>query len=199
MGEIVGKMFGGLREGMLQRDRQQLESVQRMDDQVDVLEADILRYLAELRTRSLTERESDEVALAMRVADGFESVGDVIETDLIGLGYRVLDENIESSEAMRYLFQELGNRVASTIDLAVQAVGEGDERAAAEVLTIKADIDHIIQEALDIQSKGIAGVSPAEIEMLRMEMTALENLKRIHTYLKRIAREIVPEAVRSSA
>ena len=28
------------------------------------------------------------------------------------------------------------------------------------------------------------------------ELKALESLKRIHTYLKRIAREIIPQAVR---
>ncbi len=197
MGEIVGQMFGDLREGMLERDRAKLESVQRMDDQVDVLEGDILRYLGEVRTRSLTERESAELGLAMAVADTFESVGDVIETELVGMGYRVLDEGIESSEAMRYLFQDLGDKIESALDLAVRAVREGDERAAAEVLTLKTDIDHIIREALAIQSKAIAGVSADQIEIFRMEMTALENLKRIHTYLKRIAREIVPEAVRS--
>ena len=42
-------------------------------------------------------------------------------------------------------------------------------------------------------------LSGTDIEMIRMEMTALENLKRIHTHLKRIAREIVPEEVRSTA
>ena len=50
---------------------------------------------------------------------------------------------------------------------------------------------------LELQSRVLAQVGPEQIEQMRMEMTALENLKRIHTYLKRIAREIVPEAVRA--
>ena len=64
------------------------------------------------------------------------------------------------------------------------------------MLTIKADIDHLINQALEIQSQALAELGPEQIEIIRMEMTALENLKRIHTYLKRIAREIVPQEVR---
>jgi hypothetical protein len=41
------------------------------------------------------------------------------------------------------------------------------------------------------------GTALLAAEVLRMEMTTLENLKRTHTHLKRIAREIVPEAVRT--
>ena len=57
-----------------------------MDDQVDVPDGEIPGYPDEVRKRSLTERESAEVGLAMAVADTFESVGDVIETELVGLG-----------------------------------------------------------------------------------------------------------------
>jgi hypothetical protein len=64
------------------------------------------------------------------------------------------------------------------------------------VLTIKEDIDRLINQALELQSQALAEVGPEQIEVMRMEMTALENFKRIHTYLKRIAREIVPLAVR---
>ena len=74
---------------------------------MDVLESEILRYPGEISTQSLAEHESEAVALAMKVADGFESVGDVIETDLVGLGYRALDEDIQASEAMSYLFQQI--------------------------------------------------------------------------------------------
>ena len=74
---------------------------------------------------------------------------------------------------------------------------EEDERAADEVLTIKADIDHLIGKALELQSQTLARIDPEKVALMRMEMTVLENLKRIHTLLKRIVREIVPQAVRA--
>ena len=199
MGEIIQQMLDGLRTGWLGRDRGKLEDVQKMDDQIDVLENEILNYLSAVRKQELTEKEGNEIALIMKVADGFESVGDVIETDLVGLGYRALDENIQSSDAMRVLFRELGDKLKTALDSTIRAVREDDERAADEVLTIKADIDHLIGKALELQSAALAQVSPEQITLMRMEMTVLENLKRIHTLLKRVAREIVPQAVRASS
>jgi phosphate:Na+ symporter len=196
MGEIVLQMFAGLRKGMLERQRSQLEAVQKMDDQVDVLEGELLRYLGTLRTQTLSENESAEVALAMKVADTFESVGDVVETDLMKVGYRMLDENIQVSEAMRHLFHELGDKLEEALQSTITAVREDDERAADKVLTIKADVDHLISQALELQSTALAELGPEQIDVIRLEMTALENLKRIHTYLKRIAREVVPQEVR---
>ncbi len=196
MGEIVEQMFIGLRQAMLERKRGKLEEVQRMDDQVDVLEGEIFRYLGEVRTQTLSEKESIEVGQAMKASDGFESVGDVIETDLVGLGYKALDNNIQTSDSMRYLYDELGDKLSAAIKLTIRAVRDVDQRAAAEVLTMKADINHLITQALDLQSRALAGVGPDQIEIMRMEMTVLENLKRIHTYLKRIAREYVPKEMR---
>ena len=195
MGEIVYRMFSDFREAMLKQERNKLEEVQKMDDQIDVLEGEIFRYLGEVSARSLTEQESADVALAMKVADEFESVGDVIESNLTSLGYMVLDENIQPSDAMRYLFDQLGDKISTAIDATVRAVRDADQRAAGEVLTMKADIDHLINQALELQSSALAEVGPDQIKVIRMEMTAVENLKRIYTYLKRIAREIVPAEV----
>ena len=61
---------------------------------------------------------------------------------------------------------------------------------------MKADIDHLINQAMAIQSEALASLDEDQVERLRMEMTALKNLKRIHTYLKRIARKILPSEVR---
>jgi Na+/phosphate symporter len=63
---------------------------------VDVLEGEILRYLARFRKQELSDEENRDVALSMKGADLFESVGDVIETELVNLCYRVKDEGIET-------------------------------------------------------------------------------------------------------
>jgi phosphate:Na+ symporter len=195
MGDIVGSMFADLREAMLARDRDKLLEVQRKDDQVDVLEGEILRYLAAVSKQKLTDEEGQEMALAMKASDLFESVGDVIETDLVTLGNRVLDESIEISDSMRVLLQELGDKMAHAMTLTTEAVREDNQTAAQEVLTMKSDIDRLLAQALELQTRSLVEEDKG-IETTRMEMTLLENLKRMHTYLKRIAREVLPEDVR---
>lgn len=195
MAEITQKMFIGFRQGILQRQRAALEEVQKMDDQIDVLEGDIFKYLGTLRKQELSEQEGEELALAMKVTDELESVGDIIETDLVGLGYKVLDKDMQASDAISYLFEELGDKLNVAFGAIIRAIKDLDEQAADEVLTMKSDINHLLQRALDIQSSEIAGVGPDQIEVIRLEMTAFENLKRIYTHLKRTAKEVTPAVV----
>lgn len=196
MGEIVYQMLTEFREGSLRRDVNKLRAVQEMDDQVDVLEGKILRYLGTLRQQPLTEQESDYIELAMITADEFESIGDVIETDLTNLAYRTIHEKIQPTETIRHIHTKLGNKLLDALSLTIRAVKEDDQGAANDVLNMKTEIDHLIMQAIDIQSLALAKVGSKQIEAIRIEMTILENFKRIYTFLKRIARKVVPPELR---
>ena len=192
MGEIVLQMFTGLAEGVLKRDRKTLEEIKKMDDRVDILEREVFRYLGALRAQPLSETESKGLGFAMIAADEFESVGDVIESEMVDLGLRALDDGHRASDTVRYLYEQLGDKIAQALETTIRAVREVDQVAAKEVIDMKRDVDHLVEAALAIQSEALAGIDARQIENLRAEMTALENLKRIHTYLKRIARNILP-------
>lgn len=195
MGDLVTEMFSDLRVAMLERDREKLAAVNRRDDQVDVLEAEILRYLSTVRKQELTDEEGHEIAVAMKAVDLFESIGDVIETELVNISYRFLDENIKASDTIRHLLEEMGDKLSSALILATKAIREMDQKAAQEVLNMKQEIDWLLEQALEVQSKSLAD-EDRDIEVIRMEMTVFNNLKQIQTYLKRIARQLLPEELR---
>ncbi len=194
MGDLVSAMLTDLRKAILEGNRDNLMGVKDKDDQVDVLEGEILRYLAKLRKQELTDIEGQEVALAMQATEIFESVGDIIETDLVDMGYRVLEEKISVSETMRHLVGHLADKMEETLASTSKAVRELDQKAAQNVINMKADIDSSIAEALEVQSESMVSAE-ADIELIRMEMTLLDNLKRIHTYCKRIVRHVLPSNV----
>ena len=194
MGDLVSAMLTDLRKAILEGNRDNLMGVKDKDDQVDVLEGEILRYLAKLRKQELTDIEGQEVALAMQATEIFESVGDIIETDLVDMGYRVLEEKITVSETMRHLIGHLADKMEEALASTSKAVRELDQKAAQNVINMKADIDSSIAEALKVQSESMVSAD-ANIELIRMEMTLLDNLKRIHTYCKRIVRHVLPENV----
>lgn len=60
---------------------------------------------------------------------------------------------------------------------------------------MKNDIDRLLAQAHELQTRSLVEEDKG-IETTRMEMTLLENLKRIHTYSKRIVRDVLPEDVR---
>ena len=147
----------------------------------------VQQMFAELR-EGVLNRERHKLEALRRMDDQV----DVLETDLVDLGYWTLDEDIQTSAAVRYLLRELSDKLSSALDATIRAVRETDQCVVEEVLTMRADIDYLSKQTLELQSKALADVGPEQIEVLRMEMTTLENLKRIHTHLKRVAREIVP-------
>lgn len=195
MGEIVHRMLSEFRLGSMNRDRRKFEKVREMDDKVDILESEVLRYLGAIRQQPLTEQESSYIERVMITADEFESIGDVIEYDLTNLAYRALDENIQPSETMRHLNSKLGEKLIEAISATILAVKNDDQNAANDVLNMKQDISSLIKQAMDIQSKELARVSKDHIEAIRMEMTILDSFKRIYTLLKRIAKKVAPPEV----
>ena len=61
---------------------------------------------------------------------------------------------------------------------------------------MKPEINRLLSEALELQTKGLKDLESDRIESIRVEMTALESLKRIYTHLKRVTREFVPQEIR---
>ena len=98
IGAIASSMLREVGPALGERDRSRLESIARRDDEVDILEAAVLEYLAKIRQRLLTEQESlDHQGLMSAVGD-LEGLADVIETDLVGLIQRVGDRTLPSDE-----------------------------------------------------------------------------------------------------
>ena len=74
-----------------------------------------------------------------------------------------------------------------------------DETAAAGVLALKDEIRRLADEALRRQSERIAVPEPRHLKLVQLEMELLENLRRIYTLAKRVARDFVPEKVADNA
>ena len=199
MGEIITEMLARLEEGFLQRDKQKLEEVTLMDDKVDILNEAILEYLSEIRQHSLTEHQSSEFQSLMSATVNLESLADIIETDLAGIGKDFLNTDIRPSETTRLLLRELADKVVLAVANLVRAISENDETAAAEVIAQKDDIRLLAQQAQQLQSERIAVKEAGHLQLVQMEMEILEHLRRIYTLAKRVARDFVPEEVASHA
>jgi len=199
MGEIITEMLTRLDEGFLQRDKQKLEEVAMMDDKVDILNEAILEYLSEIRQHNLTEHQSAEFQSLMSATVNLESLADIIETDLAGLGKDFTNTDIQPSETTVLLLRELSGKVVQAVGNLVRAIRENDETAAAEVIALKDDIRLLASQALQLQSERIAVREPGHLQLVQMEMEILEHLRRIYTLAKRVAKDFVPEEVASNA
>lgn len=195
LGEVVKEMFSLLPEAVENRDTKALKHIAQMDDQVDLLESGIVEYMGKIQQSSLSESESRIYLNLMIVTSNLESIGDVIESDIIGIANQIFDKKIKVSETMRAMLSELGQVVANSLDLTIEAVRDDNQNIAQEVVALKQEVDRRIADALAHQARKLSEQGRSRITIFRLEMELLEALKRIHTLSKRIARSVLPEEI----
>ena len=197
MGEIINKMFAGLRDAVDKRDREGCIDVLKMDDQVDILHDAILEYLSEIHVEPLTDRQSDEFQSLMSATINLENLADVIETELVEVAIEFIERKSDPDQTTLLLLGGLADRVQDSVAECIRAVRESDEKAAEDVISRKADIGRLAAEFLDHQARRIG--SGDQLELVRLEIGLLEKLRRVYTLSKRVAKEMVPEEVASKA
>ena len=193
LGELVKNMLARIKPGFLKKGRNHLEAIARMDDQVDILYAHIIEYLGNIHKQPLSEAESDEFLDLMSATDNLESIGDVIESDILKLGYRVQEEELPVSETMQAALNDMMSTTRQAVDKAILAVEKRDEHAARDVLSLKRVLDGKIHAVLEHQARKLAVTTGPRLELFRVEMELTENVKRIYTLAKRIARTALPK------
>lgn len=199
MGEITVSMMSELKQAMQDRDRKALDDVLKLDDKVDILHEAILEYLAQIRRETLTDRQSREFQALMGATVNLEGLADVIESELVGLGKQIIDSDMKLDDATSELFSELGGTVTTAVEQVIKSIRESDEQAAQAVIQCKDDIRRMADMALASQSERMSTAEAGNIPMIMLEFEMLDNLRRVYTLAKRIAKDFVPEEVAEKA
>ena len=195
VGKVLEGMWGRLGEAFESRNRDTFDEVARMDDQIDILHAEIVGYLGEIRQREMSDAESRDFLGLMSASTYMESMGDVLETTLVDLGHRMLDKDIQVSENMNLALKGLGQTAGESVRAAVRSITEESETAAQEVLSLRGEVSRQIEEVMEHQASKLSPDDPQRLDKFRLETGLVDSLKRIYTLAKRIARIEIPKVV----
>ena len=198
MGEVVEQMLERLGTGLQSGSRRALDEIHRLDDQVDILHKHILSYLGEIRRQPLTDRESQEFLTLMSTSDYLESIGDVVEDGLAEVGHKMLNEGVQPSEETLLMLTDIYRAVSKAVGESVEAVKGNDQKAAQEVLALQGEVNRSITQVFQRQAERLAIDDPERPTVFRLEMAIVDNLKRIYTLSKRIAKLLLPKELLSS-
>ena len=199
MGDRVKAMLQDIMTAIIKGDRTQLRKIAKIDDEVDILHGHIVTYLGHISQKALTEEQTRVLVDLMAATNDLENIGDIIETDLVYLGNQGIDEQVSISEETREILRKLHHVVSTTAELAIDAVMENDERAAQEVIAMKADINRLMDSAAKHESKRLVAEEPNRLAAYTLEMDVIEKLKRIYYFSKRMAKAVMPEDVSEHA
>ena len=178
---------------------ERLADIARRDDEVDILEVEILDYLARLRQGSLSEEESREFQGLMMAADNMESLADVVETDLVALGRKIVDISASTGEETRELLLELYTMVYRSVEMMTKAVRDNDQRAAESVMLMKDDVRELSERLATRKAQRLTADDRDYLELVRLEMSFVDHMRRIYTLSKRIVKVILPPALAQRA
>ncbi len=188
LGERVYDMFQRILPAILSVSRNDLEAVAKMDDDVDILHGFIIDYLRKIGHESLTEEQTREFVDLMEVANNFENTGDIIETDLVGVGLNCVTEKVTIGESTAAIIGKFHKAVGESMDDIHLAVTGPDLPAAQRVLTRKDIISMLADEAGSHLAQRLLSDEPDRLAAYNRETEIIENIKRIYYFTKRTAK-----------
>ena len=193
MGKRVMEMLQRIMPAILSGDRRTLSEIAKIDDEVDALHGYIIKYLGQLSQQQLSDKQTGNLVDLMSAVNDLENIGDLIETDLIHLGHERIEHGVSISPATQKILTKLHKMVSDTVEIATSALMEEDLTAAQEVISMKTEIDKLVDSAARHQVKRLVADEPNRLAAYALEIDITGKLKRIYYHANRIAGTVVPE------
>ncbi len=168
--------------------QEDLTALAKMDDDVDALHGAIVTYLGRLSQEDLLQAQTETLSKYMAVANYIESIGDIVETNLVEAGYRREEQNLQISTATQQVLQYLHRRVFWAVEAALEALRSSDRHLAEEVMAAKGEINQLVYEAETHLTQRLTAAGPNRLATFRIETEIVEYLKRVYYFAKRIAK-----------
>lgn len=107
--ELLQTMLVEMKGAFRSKDLAKVTSIREMDVKIDTLHKSIMRFLAKLSQQELSERESELCINYMYIQNELESIGDVIDKNIMVLTAKKIEQNLVFSEEG---FKELEHLIA---------------------------------------------------------------------------------------
>lgn len=190
VGRRVGNMLDDVLAPMLDGPVEKLDEVALLDEEVDVLYQRIVEFLGKVSKLELSDREMQELMQLMRVANHMETIGDVIEIDLVAIGRRRAELNLHVSQVTRAKLQTLHAECVRLVRQAGRAVVEADAELAGAIVTDKLAMTTLFGEVEKHQVGRLVAAEPQRLEAYAVEMDIVDRLNRIFYHARRIAKNV---------
>ena len=188
LGHLVKSMIDRSLDAAMSGSEDDAAALSRLDDDVDTLYEEIIRYLGKLSQAALINPQPQYLQNFVGIANYLENIGDVVEKDLIAVVGKRNRKRLSISESTAAELRALATEVSRAFDLALTAVETGDPGDALDVLESKEAVSALAEEANAHLAKRLVADEPNRLENFQMETEIIEIYKRFNTLTRRIAR-----------
>jgi len=191
MADIVADMLRRAIRGFRDQEVELVEAIERQDDQVDVLNREIKRYVTKLSQQSLSHEESRREIDLLSFSNNLENLGDIVDRNLMELAKKKIYSGVNFSEAGQKEIEELHGRVLQNLETAIAAFTANDPALARRVLAAKAEISQVEREFRQNHIRRLHEGYRESIETSEIHLDVLTNLKRINSHITAVAYPIL--------
>jgi phosphate:Na+ symporter len=178
----------------LKSDNEQLaRDAARRDDQVDLLDAEIKKFLTRLVTDETDHRDADEQMRQLRYLSQLEMIGDIVDKNICELVLKKIRLGAAFSAEGASELDDFQRRVAENLLIAETAFTTRDPKLAEQLLRNKERLNWREQELRDRHfSRLTAGLQPSH-ETSAIHLDLLAHLRRINSAAAHVAYAIMEE------
>ncbi len=191
--EIVSRMLSDAWTAMNTNDEKLVRKVSQRDDQVDLLDTEIKRFLTTLAREDNEHFDSAEQMRQLRYLSELETIGDIIDKNICELVLKKIRLGISFSDEGQKGIQDFYDKIRENFQIAESAFPIRDKQLAQQLLRHKQRIDQYERELRDQHFARLnAGLSEA-VETSAIHLDLLTHLKRINSCITHVAYAILQD------
>jgi phosphate:Na+ symporter len=192
MGEYVEDMLRDILPLALTGSADDIEKIAERDTLVDRLYAKIVHYLGAVSVEALSPQETDYLMRLFDIAERIEDIGDVIETRMVTLGLRRIDDQVFVSPGTLQHIERVHDMVLKAYAIMLDVIRDQDREKLAQLEVIKHDLDRLTEGAARHEVERLMVTEPNRLKTFSREVEAINHLRDIFRQCRRIAKKAIP-------
>ncbi len=185
--EIAVGMSDNTIEVFKRKDAAFVDTLKEENRKIEILEAAIRPYLAEIGAQELSENNAAFAVMLLNISNEYREMGNTIAQDILPLTRTFIENDLFFSPEGWAQLQEFQSSVAADVRDATRAFIENDTKLAEEVTQRKPALvrleKKLIKEHFERLSKGMA----ESVETSTLHMGLMGGLRRVNSYATNIA------------
>ncbi|HLG20021.1 MAG TPA: Na/Pi cotransporter family protein [Bdellovibrionota bacterium] len=187
MAEIAQKMVAQSLIPFEEGGTETMERLEELDDQVDRLDREIKFYLARVNMAQLTDVQARRQVELLTLTHDLESIGDVINKDLMELAKKKRRKNVSFSKEGWAEIQEFHRKVMENFHLAITSLATGDAELGSKVIRHKSHLALLEQELGQNHLRRLHQGLREAIDTSSIHLDILSNLRRINSIVSKLS------------
>jgi len=181
--EIVKVMFDNSVAVFKTRDMEKVREINNIEDNVDILRNEIIPFLTKLAAKELTEKESEKEVTYLYITNEFESIGDVIDKNIMALAEKMVENNYHFSSNGSDDIEKLHGKISVNLVDIIKVIRDDDLILADNITKTGCVIRKLETDLREQHFKRLHDGLRESMETSSVHLDLLDNLKRINDHI----------------